>query len=98
MAKREGIMSFEREEQNSENEKRYLFVEGRDERNCPTLTQREAEVLHLMADGKSNIQIAEMLVISEHTAKAHVCNILEKFDVHDRILAVVKAMRLGLLD
>ncbi len=57
------------------------------------LTPREKEVLHLMAQGKSNAEIAKKLVISEHTAKAHVGHILEKFKVHDRILVVVKAMR-----
>ena len=64
----------------------------------PVLTKREKEVLRLMALGRSNAEIAEELIISEHTAKAHVCHILEKFRVHDRILAVVKAIRAGIID
>ena len=40
------------------------------------LTQREYEVLKLVVDGKSNSEIAKNLTISEHTAKAHVCNII----------------------
>lgn len=62
------------------------------------LTAREKEVLRLMAQGKSNSEIAKELVISEHTAKAHVGHILEKFRVHDRILVVVEAMRLKLIE
>ena len=42
------------------------------------LTQREYEVLKLIVDGKSNSDIAKILCISEHTAKAHVCNIIQK--------------------
>ena len=42
------------------------------------LTQREYEVLKLVVDGKSNNEIAQELTISEHTAKAHVCNIIQK--------------------
>ena len=62
------------------------------------LTNRELDVIRLMALGMSNAQIAENLYISEHTAKAHVCHILEKFQVHDRVLAVVKAMRAGIIE
>lgn len=64
----------------------------------PLLTKREKEVLRLMSFGKSNSEIAEMLIISEHTAKAHVSHILEKFGVHDRILAVVMAIRAGIIE
>ena len=62
------------------------------------LTAREKEVLHLVAQGKSNAEIAKELIISEHTAKAHVGHILEKFRVHDRILVVVKAMRAKIIE
>lgn len=61
------------------------------------LTEREYEVLKLVVDGKSNSQIAETLTISEHTAKAHVCNIIQKLVVDDRTQAAVKALREGLV-
>ncbi len=64
----------------------------------PKLTSRELEVLKLMALGMTNSQIAEKLVISEHTAKAHVSHILQKFSASDRLIAVVKAMRLGIIE
>ena len=61
------------------------------------LTQREYEVLKLVVDGKSNHEIAQILTISEHTAKAHVCNIIQKLVVDDRTQAAVKALREGLV-
>ena len=61
------------------------------------LTQREFEVLKLVVDGKSNQQIANELTISEHTAKAHVCNIIQKLVVDDRTQAAVKALKEGLV-
>ena len=61
------------------------------------LTQREYEVLKLVVDGKSNNQIATELCISEHTAKAHVCNIIQKLVVDDRTQAAVKALKEGLV-
>ena len=61
------------------------------------LTQREYEVLKLVVDGKSNNEIAEELTISEHTAKAHVCNIIQKLVVDDRTQAAVKALKEGLV-
>lgn len=61
------------------------------------LTQREYEVLKLVVDGKSNFEIAEALTISEHTAKAHVCNIIQKLVVDDRTQAAVKALKEGLV-
>ena len=61
------------------------------------LTQREYEVLKLVVDGKSNHEIAETLTISEHTAKAHVCNIIQKLVVDDRTQAAVKALKEGLV-
>ena len=61
------------------------------------LTQREYEVLKLVVDGKSNYEIAQILTISEHTAKAHVCNIIQKLVVDDRTQAAVKALREGLV-
>ena len=61
------------------------------------LTQREYEVLKLVVDGLSNHEIAEELTISEHTAKAHVCNIIQKLVVDDRTQAAVKALKEGLV-
>ena len=61
------------------------------------LTEREYEVLKLVVDGQSNAQIADTLTISEHTAKAHVCNIIQKHVVDDRTQADVKAIKEGLV-
>ncbi len=61
------------------------------------LTEREYEVLKLVVEGKSNNSIAEELSISEHTAKAHVCNIIQKLVVDDRTQAAVKAIKEGLV-
>lgn len=59
------------------------------------LTQRECEVLQLLADGKSNRGIGETLFISEKTVKNHVSNILQKMNVNDRTQAVVVAIKNG---
>ncbi len=61
------------------------------------LTQREYEVLKLVVEGKSNSDIADTLCISEHTAKAHVCNIIQKLVVDDRTQAAVKAIKEGII-
>lgn len=61
------------------------------------LTQREYEVLKLVVEGKSNNDIAKTLCISEHTAKAHVCNIIQKLVVDDRTQAAVKALKEGIV-
>ena len=61
------------------------------------LTEREYEVLKLVVDGQSNSEIANTLTISEHTAKAHVCNIIQKLVVDDRTQAAVKAIKEGLV-
>ncbi len=60
------------------------------------LTSREKEVLLLLTQGLSNTEIAEKLIISPHTAKAHVCNILMKLSVTDRVQAAVKAVQYDL--
>lgn len=57
------------------------------------LTEREYEVLKLLVKGKSNTEIAKDLIVSVHTAKAHVCSILQKLCVDDRVQAAVKAIR-----
>lgn len=61
------------------------------------LTEREVEVLRLIVAGKNNKEIAEELTITIHTAKAHVCNIIQKLAVDDRTQAAVKALRDGYL-
>ena len=64
----------------------------------PRLTDRELEVLRLVALGKSNREIAGDLFISENTVKNHVRNILEKLHLHTRMEAVMYAVREKLLD
>jgi DNA-binding NarL/FixJ family response regulator len=64
----------------------------------PRLTDRELEVLKLVAQGMSNREIAGELFISENTVKNHVRNILEKLHLHSRMEAVVYAVREKLLD
>lgn len=62
------------------------------------LTEREHEVLELIVSGKSNKEIAVCLNITTHTAKAHVCNIIQKLAVDDRTQAAVKALQDGLVE
>ncbi len=57
------------------------------------LTTREAQILKLMTEGYSNMEIAQMLVISINTTKAHVANILQKLEVDDRLQAALKALK-----
>jgi DNA-binding NarL/FixJ family response regulator len=61
------------------------------------LTEREAEVLHRIAQGMSNKEIGDALGISEHTVKGHVKNVLGKLGVTDRTKALVEAVRRGLV-
>jgi DNA-binding NarL/FixJ family response regulator len=59
----------------------------------PRLTDREMEVLRLVAQGLNNRDIAKQLFISENTVKNHIRNILEKLHLHSRMEAVVYAVR-----
>ncbi len=60
------------------------------------LTEREREILTMIAQGSSNRQIAETLFLAEGTVKNHISNILSKLEVRDRTQAALKARELGL--
>ncbi len=62
------------------------------------LTPRETEVLRLVAEGLTNAQIAERLVVSPHTVHRHVTNVLGKLDLPSRAAAAAHAARVGLLE
>ena len=64
----------------------------------PELTEREREVVRLMADGHSNRSIAESLFLSEATIKTHMVRIYRKLGVDNRAAAVSEAVRRGLLE
>jgi len=77
------------------------MIQRTDERRlvpAPRLTDRELEVLKLVATGMNNRDIAKELFISENTVKNHVRNILEKLQLHSRMEAVVYAMREKILE
>ncbi|WP_370948994.1 response regulator [Amycolatopsis sp. cg5] len=67
------------------------------QRTATALTPREREILVLVAQGKSNRDIAEALVISERTARTHVSNVLSKLDLASRTQAALWAVREGLV-
>ena len=74
-----------------------LMNNGSSKENTIPLTDREKEVLKHLVTGKSNTEIAKELIVSVHTAKAHVCSILQKMCVNDRVQAAVKAVKEGLV-
>ncbi len=74
-----------------------LLGQNSNQENIIPLTDREKEVLKHLVAGKSNTEIAKELIVSVHTAKAHVCSILQKMCVNDRVQAAVKAVKEGLV-
>ena len=90
-----GEIGAAREAERAESQLARLAAEpGRDQ---APLTKREAEVLRLVADGLSDREIAEQLVISEHTVHRHVSNIRTKLRVPSRAAAAAHAAKLGLI-
>ena len=75
----------------------HLMREVRAPENPEALSDRETEVLRLLARGKANKQIASELYIDEHTVKAHVSSILMKLGVQSRTQAALHAVRTGLV-
>lgn len=65
---------------------------------APRLTEREAQILRLLAEGLSSGEIADQLIVSVTTVKTHLRNLYEKLEVSDRAAAVARAMRGGLLE
>ena len=66
------------------------------EKSVEALTERETEVLRLLAQGKSNKEISQTLHIAEQTVKTHVSHILDKLGVPSRTQAALYAIRIGL--
>ena len=78
---------------------RHFFAAPREaavQQAFPDLTERESEILLLMAEGRSNAQIAQRLVVSEKTVRNHVSNIFDKLQVASRAEAIVRAREAGL--
>lgn len=65
--------------------------------NYSVLTERERDVLRLITEGKSNMEIASELIMSIHTTKADICSILQKLKVRDRVQAAIKAVKENLV-
>ena len=78
-------------------DKGFILSEKSQTCNQVPLTEREYEVLKHLVSGKSNTEIAKELIVSVHTAKAHVCSILQKMCVNDRVQAAVKAVKEGIV-
>ena len=70
---------------------------GRADAESPALTEREREVVRLIAEGLTNREIGQAIFVSESTVKFHVRNVMRKLDVHHRAEVAYAASRLGLL-
>jgi LuxR family maltose regulon positive regulatory protein len=78
-------------------EQRPLAEAGETETLIEPLSDREVEVLELVAEGLTNREIARRLFLSPHTVRAHTSNIYSKLNVHNRTEAVARARALGIL-
>ena len=58
------------------------------------LSDRESDILKLVSEGKSNCEIGDCLYISVHTVKTHLIELYRKFNVHNRIQLIIRAIRL----
>jgi len=76
---------------------RFAAVQATAPPSLDELTDRELEVLRLVARGYSNAEVASTLVVSEHTVKTHVAHVLRKLDLRDRVQAVVLAYEAGVV-
>lgn len=62
------------------------------------VSKAEMRVLELLPSGKTNKQIGKDIFISEHTVKAHVCSLMQKFCVETRVQVVTEAIKLGIIN
>jgi len=74
------------------------YLDNPPERRTPPITEREEEILTLVAEGHSSQQIAEMLVISVKTVDRHRANLLRKLGLKDRLELTRYAIRAGLIE
>ncbi|MGL4913045.1 MAG: LuxR C-terminal-related transcriptional regulator [Romboutsia sp.] len=74
------------------------YMSSRYKSSIPGLTKREIEILTHIANGKSNLEIANELYITEHTVKKHTSNIFIKLNLKDRMQAVLYANDLGIIN
>lgn len=73
-----------------------MAAEGETQDGLPdNLTERDVQILEMIADGRNNPEIADALNVSVHTVRVYVSNIFEKLEVQDRTQAAVKSIRLG---
>ena len=72
-------------------------VESGEEKSFDTLSDREREVLRLIAEGRTNREIAELLFLSIKTVQAHRANLMHKLGLHDRTEVVKYALRKGII-
>ena len=74
-----------------------LEAEGQQVVQPSVLSEREMEVLQLLAEGNSTPEIADTLFISQKTVKNHLASIYEKIDARDRTHAVIRAVKIGII-